>query len=74
MLFLIFQKGIRKTLPGIFRFLSMLFVIFEKRDKKKNSARYFKIRKDAFLTFEKGDKQKIYARFLRISKYRFLNI
>ena len=39
-------------MPGILRFVSMLFLIFKKGDKQKTSSRYFKIRKYAFLMFE----------------------
>ena len=35
MLFLIFEKGIRKKLSAILRYLSMLFLIFEKATIKK---------------------------------------
>ena len=39
-LFLIFEKGIRKKkkkpVPGILRFVIMLFLIFEKGDEQKN--------------------------------------
>ena len=48
--FLIFEKGMsKKTVPDILRFVSMLFLIFEKGDKQKNCARYFEICKYAFL-------------------------
>ena len=40
-------------------FLSILFLIFEKRDKKKNCARYFEILKYTFLIFEKGISKKL---------------
>ena len=39
---------------GFLGFISILFLIFEKRDKQKKCARYFEIRKYAFLIFEKG--------------------
>ena len=56
-----------KILPGILRFVSMLFLIFEKGDEQKNCARYFEIRKYAFLIFEKRDKQKtVTVRFVSI--------
>ena len=64
----------KKTVPGILRFLCMLFLIFEKGDKQKNCARYFEIRKYAFLIFEKGDEQKNCARYFEIRKYAFFNI
>ena len=48
--FLIFEKGISKeTVPGVLKFASILFLIFKKRDRQKNFARYFDIRKYAFL-------------------------
>ena len=57
----------KKTVPGILRFVSMLFLIFEKGDEQKNCARYFEIRKYAFLIFEKRDKQKtVTVRFVSI--------
>ena len=36
----------------------MFFLIFKIGDQKKNSARYFEIRKYAFLTLEKGISKK----------------
>ena len=44
----------KRTVPGILRFISMLFLIFEKGDEQKNCAGYFEIRKYVFLIFEKG--------------------
>ena len=38
----------KKTVPGILRFVSNFFLIFEKADEQKNCARYFEIRKYAF--------------------------
>ena len=38
----------KKTVPGIMRIMTMLFLIFEKGDKQKNCARYFEICKYAF--------------------------
>ena len=64
----------KNTVPGILRFVSMLFLIFEKGDEQKNCARYFEIRKYAFLIFEKGDEQKNCARYFEIRKYAFCNI
>ena len=58
---------------GILRFVSMLFLIFEKGDEQKNCARYFEIRKYAFLIFGKGDEQKNCARYFEIRKYAFFN-
>ena len=43
----------KKAVTGILRFVSMLFLLFEKGDEQKNCARYFKICKYAFLIFEK---------------------
>ena len=48
----------KKTGPEIFRFVSLLFLIFEKRDERKNWPRNFQIRKYDFLIFEKRDEQK----------------
>ena len=60
---------------GILRFVSMLFLIFEKgmSKKKKKTARYFKICM-FFLIFEKGDEQRNCARYFEICKYAFFNI
>ena len=35
----------KKIVPGILRFVRMLFLIFEKGDEQKSCARYFEIRK-----------------------------
>ena len=43
---------------GILRFVSMLFLIFEKGDEQRNCARYFEICKYAFFNIWKGDEQK----------------
>ena len=56
----------------VLRFVSMLFLIFEKRGQVKNCARYFEIRKYAFLIFKKGDEQKNCTRYFEIRKYAFL--
>ena len=62
----------KKTVPGIFRFVSMLFLIFEEGDEQKNCARYFQIRKYAFFPmFEKKNGQKNCARYFQIHKYAF---
>ena len=45
------------------RFVSILFVIFEKGDKHKIGPDFFKICKYTFLIFEKGNKQKIVPGF-----------
>ena len=64
----------KKIVSGFLRFVSMLFLIFEKGDEQKNCARYFEICKYAFLIFEKGDEQKNCARYFEIRKYAFFNI
>ena len=38
----------KKTVPGILKFVSILFLIFEKGDVQKDCARYFEIRKYSF--------------------------
>ena len=61
----------KKTVPGILRFVSMLFLIFEKGDKQNNCARYFEICKYFFLIFEKEDKQKTVPGILRFVSILF---
>ena len=61
----------KKIVLGILRFVSMLFLIFEKGDEQEKCVSYFEIRKFAFLIFEKGDEQKNCARYLEIRKYAF---
>ena len=56
---------------GILRFVSMLFLIFEKGDEQKNCARYFEIRKYAFFNFWKGDEQKTVPGILRFVSMLF---
>ena len=56
---------------GILRFVSMLFLIFEKGDEQEKCVSYFEIRKFAFLIFEKGDEKENCARYLQICKYAF---
>ena len=46
-------------------FVNILFLVFQKGDKQKICARFFKICKYTFLIFEKGDKQKNCARFFK---------
>ena len=46
-------------MPGILRFVSILFSIFEKGDEEKNCSWYFEICKYSFSIFEKGNKQKL---------------
>ena len=48
------KKGISEK--NVSRFVNILFLIFEKGDKRKNCAWFFKICKYTFLTFEKWDK------------------
>ena len=50
-------------------FVNILFLIFEKGDKRKNCVWFFKICKCSSLPFEKGDKKKKRVRFC---KYTFL--
>ena len=59
----------KKIVLGILRFVSMLFLIFEKGDEQEKCVSYFEIRKFAFLIFEKGDEQKNCARYLQLCKY-----
>ena len=62
----------KKNVPGILRFVSMPFLIFEKGDEQKNCARYFEIRKYAFLIFEKGMSKKTVPGILRFVSMLFL--
>ena len=67
------KKGIsKKTVPGILRFVSMLFLIFEKGMSKKTVPDILRFVSMLFLIFEKGDKQKNCARYFEICKYAFL--
>ena len=59
----------KKSVLGCLRFVSIIFLIFEKGDKWKNVARFFKICKYTFLIFENVDKWK---KWVRICKYSFL--
>ena len=61
----------KKLVPGILRFASILFLIFEKGDEQKNCARYFEIRKYAFLIFEKGMSKKTVPGILRFVSMLF---
>ena len=61
----------KKIVLGILRFVSMLFLIFEKGDEQEKCVSYFEIRKFGFLIFEKGDEQKNCARYLQLCKYAF---
>ena len=42
----------KKTVPGVLRFVSILFLIFKKANKQESCARYFEIGKYGFLIFE----------------------
>ena len=53
------------------RFVSILFLLFEKGISKKNCARYFEVRKYTFLIFKKRLNKK-FARNFKICKYTFL--
>ena len=64
----------KKTVPGILRFVSMLFLIFEKRMSKKTVPGILRFVSMLFLIFEKGDEQKNCARYFEICKYDFFNI
>ena len=68
--FLIFEKS-GKSEKIVSGFVSILFLIIEKRDKQKNCARFFRICKYTFLIFKKGDKRKNCDRFFRICNYTF---
>ena len=50
----------------------MFFLIFKIGDQKKNSARYFEIRKYAFLTLEKGISKKSVPGFSEFISILFL--
>ena len=51
------KKGVSKKI--VLRFVRILFLIFENRNKQKNCVRYFEIIKYALLMFEKGMSKKI---------------
>ena len=60
-------------MSGILRFVSILFLIFEKGDEQKNCARYFEIRKYAlFLIFGKGMSKNAVPGILRFVRMLFL--
>ena len=67
------KKGIsEKIVLGFLRFVSIHFLIFEKGDKRKNCARFFKVCKYTFLIFEKkGISEKIALGFLRFVSILF---
>ena len=60
----------KNTVPGILRFVTILFLIFEKGDKQKNCAGYFEIRKS--LIFEEGMCKKTVPGILRFLCILFL--
>ena len=57
---------------GILRFLSILFLIFEKGDKQKNCPRYFEIPKYSFYYLKKGISKKTVPGILRFVSMLFL--
>ena len=61
-------------MPGILRFVSMLFLIFEKGMSKKTVPGILRFVSMLFLIFEKGMSKKICARYFEIRKYVFFNI
>ena len=61
----------KKTVPGILRFVSMLFLIFEKGMSKKTVPGILRFVSMLFLIFEKGNKQKNCAKYFEIRKYAF---
>ena len=58
-------------MPGILRFVSILFLIFKKGDQQKNRARYFEISKYAFLSISKAVMQKTVPGILRLVSMLF---
>ena len=62
-------------MPGILRFVSILFLKLGKGNKQKNCARYFEIRKYAFFKYwKKGMSKKTEPSILRFLSMLFLNI
>ena len=57
---------------GFLGFVSMLFVIFKKKDEQKNCVRFYRICKYLFLIFEKGMSKKIVLGFLGFACMLFL--
>ena len=49
----------KRTVPGILRFASMLFLIFEKRDESKTMSGILRFETMLFLYFEKGMSKKL---------------
>ena len=62
-LFLIFARG--DKIKNCFIICEYTFLTFGKEDKRKNSARFFKICKYSFLIFEKGDQRKSCVSFCK---------
>ena len=58
----------KKAEPGILRFVSMLFLIFEKGISKTTVLGFVRI---LLLIFEKENRQKNCARYFEICKYAF---
>ena len=58
-------------MPCFLRFVSMLFLIFEKRMSKKIVPGFLRFVSMLFLIFEKRDEQKNCVRFFKICKYAF---
>ena len=61
----------KKTVLGIFRFVSMLFQIFEKDMSKKTVLGIVRFVSMLFLIFEKGMSKKNCPRYFQIRKYAF---
>ena len=59
---------------GILRFVSMLFLIFEKGMSKKTVPGVLRFVSMLFLMFEKGMSKKNCARYFEIRKYAFFNV
>ena len=59
---------------GVLRFVSMVFLIFEKRMIKKTMLGILRFLSVLFLIFEKGGEQKNCARYFQIRKCAFFNI
>ena len=65
----------KKLYKVFLRFLSILFLIFEKREKQKNCARFFlRFVNILFIIFEKRGKQKSWEAFLRFVNILFFKL
>ena len=62
----------KKLVPGILRFTSVLFLIFQKVMRNKLAAGILRSVSMLFLIFEKGMSKKNCARNFKIRKYAFL--